>query len=71
MKLCKLVLEGVYISHFFCLGKTSNSRYKYSGLLQRPKILLYLYNSPWVQNSVFPNRKNVFPDSLQNSENVW
>ena len=26
---CELVLEGVFISHVVCLGKTSNSRYKY------------------------------------------
>ena len=33
----------------------------------RPKILLYTQNSQWPQNSIFPNGKHIFPNSLLNS----
>ena len=65
---CKLVLEGVSVSHVICMGKTSNSRYnryKYSGLFLSPKILLCAK----IPNGfkIFPNRNHVFPHSLLNS----
>ena len=49
------------ISHVVCLGKTSSSWYKYSGLFLMPKILLYAQNSQCVRNSIFPNGKYIFP----------
>ena len=49
------------ISHVVCLGKTSSSWYKYSGLFLMPKILLYAQNSQCVRNSIFPNGKHIFP----------
>ena len=54
------------ISHVVCLGKTSNSWYKYSGPFLMPNILQYAQNSQCVQNSVFPSGKHVFPNPLIN-----
>ena len=64
---CKLVLEGVSISHVVCLGKTSNSQYENSWFFLRPKILLYTQDSQWVKNSIFHNGEYIFPNSLLNS----
>ena len=58
-----------WLLHVVCLGKTSNSWHKYSGPFPKPNILRYSQNSRWVQNSIFPNRKHFFSQSLINSSN--
>ena len=37
------------------------------GPFLRSKILWYVQNFQWIQNSIFPSRKHIFPNSLINS----
>ena len=55
------------ISHAVSLRITSNRWYKYSRPFLMPKILWYAQNSQYVQNSIFPSGKHIFPNSLINS----
>ena len=58
---------SAFILHVVYFGKTSYSWYKSSQpFLLMPKILWYAQNSQCVQNSVFPSRNHIFPNSLIN-----
>ena len=58
---------SAFISHAICLGRTSDSCYKYSQPFLMPKILWYAQNYQCVQNSIFSSGKHIFPNSLINS----
>ena len=50
-----------FISHVVCLGKTSNSWYKYLGPYLKSEILQYAHNFQFVQSSIFLMENIFFP----------